>query len=102
MNDKQCMKDVSCYMLKTIRNGDTIAIIRVGGTVKHKQVEIIAAEKRGKPQVVTAWVCGLLGLHRGGMGRSGGLRMPSFHTPQDLAQDIQEALGLTELNFTTY
>jgi len=89
-------------LLDFIQSGDTIVIMRVGGTAKYKQVEIIVSAERGKPQVVTSWVCGLLGLHRGGKDRNGGLRMPSFHTPQDLAQDIQEALGLTELNFTTY
>jgi len=94
--------EIKKRLLEVVQSGDTIAIMRVGGTLKHKQVEISIAVERGRPQVVTSMVCGLLDLHRGGEGRNGGLRMSSYHTHQDLAQDIQEALGLAELNFTTY
>jgi hypothetical protein len=69
--------------------------------IQHKQVEIFIASERGKPQAITAWVCTLLNLNRGDKGL-GGMRCPSFHTAQDVTESIRDALGLQQLDFTTY
>lgn len=88
-------------LLRRLRHGDTIALVRVGGSVQHKQFEIVMARERGRPQFITSLVCGLLGYRRGGRDRSGGLRCPGGWTAQDLCEALREELRI-DLDFTTY
>jgi len=92
--------DIKQRLQALVRDGDYIAIIRTGGTPKYKQVEIVVAAERGKPQVITAWICTLLGWRRGNKGH-GGMCCPLFHTSQDISEAIRVGLGLEQLDFTT-
>jgi hypothetical protein len=86
------------YLQGMIRNGDTILVL----TVARKQVEIIVANKRGKPETITTPVCTLLDRHRAGKDHNGGLKLGSGQTAQDIADELREALGRKTLHHTTY
>jgi hypothetical protein len=84
-----------------VQNGHRLLILKVGGTPQNKQVEVVVAVKKGEPQTITGQVCTLLDRWRGRNGQ-GGLRLPSWMTPQDLREEIGEALDRSGLSHSDY
>jgi hypothetical protein len=89
------------YLRGMIEHGDTIAIIRNGGSVQHKWFEIMVADKRGHVTVITTECCGVLNRTRGGREHNGGLKAPGGWTAQDVVHELGQRLGKT-IGFVTY
>jgi len=89
------------YLREQIRNGDTIALIRNGGTVQHKWFEIVVADKKGHCNVITTECCSILNCSRGGRDHNGGLRAPGGWTAQDVAEELGRQID-RKIHFTTY
>jgi len=101
-NTEQRQDRIRKYLKDMIRNGDSVLVVKVGGTAQNKQVEVIVASKRGQPETITTPVCTLLDKRRAGRDGNGGMRLSNWETPQDVVDAIAEALGRQTLNVKTY
>ena len=97
VNDERRKK----YLRGMIRNGDTVTVVRNGGTVHRKWFEIIVADKRGHTTVITTECCGVLGFSRGGRDHNGGLLAPGGWTAQDVIYELGVQLD-RKIKFVTY